>query len=167
MIPNLTTTSTAYICLHEAGHAAATYLVGGTVEFIELMPEARTNANRPPAGVRTIACAGFAMEFILYRDKRLVQADGLPITEKSFIDAAMNSTMLDKSSYFGSNLMQSDGTWPEHMDREFMNFAIRHVVPLMDELLPKIVELALALEAGGRLERSEIERILRFSTGDA
>ena len=90
-MPHLKTTDEHYICLHEAGHAAATYLSGGHVELMELISgphstgKARVTAYRPNDKRKIIACGGFAVEYLLFVDKRIVDEGGQLIKEKSFI----------------------------------------------------------------------------------
>jgi hypothetical protein len=172
MLRTIATTDLAYVCLHEAGHAAATYHVGGSVEFIELIyaegkTEGMTRAHRPPEGARTIAAAGFAAECVLFRANRLTTEDGTPLSQKAFIDGSMNNASKDKVSFFGKNYIQPDGTWPEHMDVEFMNFAIGQVQPLLRATFPRLEDLAAALGSTGRVEQEQIERILGVGKDDA
>ena len=167
MVALLKPSDQAYICLHEAGHAAATYLVGGSVEFIELLPQGSTEAGakartiRPHGTERTIAVGGFAVEYLLFRQGRLLDERGTMMTEKGFIDSAMNNSSADKISFFGSNLMEADGTWPAAQDREYMNFGVTVVAPQLEPMLDRIQRLAEALQAKTRVERAEIESILR------
>lgn len=87
----------AYVCLHEAGHAAATYAVGGTVEFIEILADhakarGRARANRPPHGRQAIAAAGFAVEYLLFQADRLLAEDHTSLSEKNFISESMKNS---------------------------------------------------------------------------
>lgn len=154
-----------YVCLHEAGHAVATYAVGGSVELVEILTEhakarGRARANRPANQAQTIAAAGFAVEYLLFQANRLVAEDGTPLLEKAFIDASMNNATEDKISFFGSDQMQPDGMWPAEHDRAYMDFAIRHVAPLLRPKFAEIEKLALALESQGKVEQKQIEHIL-------
>lgn len=159
--------SSRYVCLHEAGHAAATYLQHGIVEFVEIIQSTndriggRTRTNLPPtADGKTIASAGFAIEYLLFKEGRIVSSDGEPITEKGFIDAAINNAAEDKVNFFGANHMQGDGTWPEEMDREYMIYGIQIVAPCLKPMLGKVEAFAAALECASRLEQAQIEELL-------
>lgn len=162
--------SLPYVCLHEAGHAAATYLEGGTVEFVQLMQTqngrfgGRTRTQRPETADRkAIASAGFAIEYLLFKAGRVVSADGNLVTEKAFIDAALNNATEDRISFFGSDHMQEDGTWPATMDSDYMNYGIRRVAPLLQPMLTNLQKFATALEVESRLERARIETLLFYS----
>lgn len=165
MTSQIAITDLTYVCLHEAGHAVATYAVGGTVECLELPKEhakARgvARANRPQDQSHIIAAAGFAVEYLLFQANRLLAADGTPLSQKAFIDAAMDNSSGDRISFFGSDETQPDGMWPAELDKFYMNFAIGKVVPLLEPMLLQIEELAAALESQGRVEQEQIERIL-------
>jgi hypothetical protein len=61
-----------YKCWHEVGHATVCLHLGGQVFFVEFLAEgdprghARTNASEiTPEHDRTVACGGFAAEFLL------------------------------------------------------------------------------------------------------
>ncbi len=160
-------TDEIYVCLHEAGHAWVTYLEKGYVEFVELSVESdgkckgRTRANRPPASKQAIACGGFAVEYLLFMRDRIVDEDGVPITESAFINAAMNNAREDKISYFGVDLNDATGRWPAEKDDAFMTAGIR----LSGKLQPSfanIEALARALQSSKKVERTEIGRILGF-----
>lgn len=157
--------SRTYVCFHEAGHAVATYLENGTVDFVELIlsPEGRlggrTRVNRATSSEgRTIASAGFAAEYLLFKAGRIVDSLGVQISEKAFIDASMNNAREDKVSFFGIDHMRN-GLWPEHMDREYMFYAMNRVAPKLSPAFAKLEMFAVALEAQSRLDRAEIEAI--------
>ncbi len=153
-----------YVSFHEAGHAAATYLVGGTVEEIVLNagdePSDRARASLTEAGKRTIAAAGCAVEYLLYSKHRLVDESGAAISEKAFINRAMASAHHDKISFFGRDHETSDGTWPSELDEAFIKFAITEVAPKLEPLLSEIETLAKSLLAQKKLSQAQVENIL-------
>jgi hypothetical protein len=160
--------SLPYVCMHEAGHVVAIYLEGGIVEFVELLePQngrfgGRTRPQRLDGAesLKTVASAGFAVEYLLFRAGRVVSNDGNPITEKAFHYAAMNNATIDRISFFGYDAMQPDGTWPENLDKEYLEYAISEVAPLLKPMLGRIEEIATALQAEGRLEQTRIEGLV-------
>lgn len=169
MTTKIALTDSVYVCLHEAGHAAATYAVGGTVEFIEILTDhakarGRARANRPPHDAQTIAAAGFAVEYLLFQADRLLAEDHTPLSEKSFIGESMKNSSEDKILFFGSNEMLADNTWPEELDWIYMNYAIGRVVPMLSPMLKQIEKLAAALEMQGKVEQEQIEHLLGVVT---
>ena len=56
------------------------------------------------------------MELLLYQRRSLISPTNDPLTEKEFINSAMNSAHDDKVKFFGKDHMK-DGTWPIKMDR--------------------------------------------------
>ena len=166
--PMLCTSDTAYVCLHESGHIFATYLDGGHVEFAELIEDpmskarAKVRAQFDLSARQLIACGGFAVEYLLYQSGRIADSNGLPITERSFIDASIDNARRDKLSFFDGDFAETDGCWPKEMDTEFMNYAIDKLVPRMRQHFQKIEALASALEEKSKLGRDEIEAIIGF-----
>lgn len=155
-----------YMCLHEAGHVFATYLAGGYVELVEMMnnpggkAHARVSAHFDRSARKLIACGGFAVEYLLYRAGRIVDSEGITITEKSFINASIANARLDKLSFFDGDFAEADGSWPADMDNEFMTYAIKNLVPAIGRDLERVELLASALDMKARLGRDEIEVII-------
>jgi len=122
------TPSEEAICLHEAGHACAAFMVGLTPELIEFLDDKGSNGrarSRIPVGNceerRMVACAAFAVEYNLYRAERLTDASGVAINEGTFIHHAVaQNAALDKQSFFADNREQPDGCWPKADDEAFM-----------------------------------------------
>lgn len=151
--------------MHEAGHAVATYNWGGHVNLIEIPTEpgeyeGRTSAYRPPAAQRFIACGGFAVEYLLFDSGRLTTSDGAPLTQKEFVKPALVNAWKDKQSFFGGDFEGEDGCWPEHYDREFMEFAVTIVAPRLRRRFDEIEAIAQALKTKRLLVRADIEALL-------
>jgi hypothetical protein len=134
-IPNLidfVTPSEEADSLHEAGHACAALVVGLTPAFIEFSndPNSLGRArSRLPRGSqlerRIVACAAFAVEYHLYKSKRLVDASGAPIDERTFIQTALGQNASeDKKNFFDDDLGQL-GSWPKAYDKAFANEGIK------------------------------------------
>ncbi|TDY25977.1 peptidase M50B-like protein [Paraburkholderia sp. BL6665CI2N2] len=158
----------AYQCFHEAGHAVATYLFGGSVAYMELLHDnkqrsAVTRAIRPPESKQLIALAGFAAEYLLFKAGLLVAQNGTTLTEAAFIDQSMKNARDDRISYFGNDYSLSDGTWPKHLDERFMRVAMYRVAPQLELKLSQLDELAKTLETQGKVEQDQIERILEIA----
>jgi hypothetical protein len=157
-----------YVCLHEAGHAVATYIKGGHVELIELIEhasepgkyEGRTRAHRPPEARQFIACGGFAVEYLLFEWKQLTNSEGAPLAQKEFIDTAVGNASLGKEAFFGGNFIAKDGYWPDHYDNDFMEFAIQKVAPRLRRRFKEVEAIADALKTKKLLVRADIEALL-------
>ena len=91
---------------------------------------------------------------------KVVDSVGNAMAEKSFVSASINSAQLDKQSFFGGDFVEHSGLWPEHMDRQYMNFAIEEVAPKLLKRQEVIIRIAYALESQGFLENAEIEGLL-------
>ncbi len=122
-----------YQCWHEVGHAIACINSGGRVELIELINDAdskglaRARCKTFNQDMRkNTAAGGFAMEYILYKTKRIT------ITEKEFIQEVFINVSLDKIPFFDGNFLQDDGYWPKELDVAFKN----HAIKLSNTLLP-------------------------------
>jgi hypothetical protein len=158
------TPSEAAISMHEAGHAVAALMAGVVPAFVEITGDASLPGparNRilttSQAEREAIACGAFAVEYWLFRDNRLVNAADEPVPERRFVQIALGSNAHeDKIRFFGANLEQPDGTWPEYCDRAFMNRGIE----LSSQLIkPLVTELAEALIIERRLECRRIIEI--------
>ncbi|MDQ0393707.1 hypothetical protein [Labrys monachus] len=166
-IPHLVdfeTPSDEAICLHEAGHACAALMVGLIPEFIEFVDGDGSQGrarNRMPVGDpqqrRVVACAAYAVEYNLYMARRLTNAAGVVIGEKTFIHLAIgNNAALDKIKFFDEDREGADKTWPADDDRAFMAAGHQLSGRLPMDL---VVALAEAMLNERRLERARLLEI--------
>jgi hypothetical protein len=151
-----------YICLHEAGHAVATYYVGGWVEFIELsenseLHEALTHVHNTEGEHEFIACGGYAAELVLFNLGRVDAQDEGPLTIKQFISDAMANAWRDKVRFFGANHEKEDRCWPEEYDIKFMVYANDVVLPVIERNFKAVCAIADELESKRRISRADIE----------
>jgi hypothetical protein len=155
--------SVELVCLHEAGHAEVALAEGARVVEMELYRAdprnyGRTRVDRTELQRPHIALGGFAAEYHLYRAGRLIRQDGMPPTEKEFIDYAFDNAVEDKINFYGSNLAEVDGTWPLELDQRFMSLAIRRAETGMRFEL--IESIANALLASGKLDEAALNTIV-------
>lgn len=149
-----------YQCWHEAGHAIACINAGGNVEFIELVNDDNTNGLARARCETTnqqmrmdTASGGFAVEYILYKNKYI------DIRERDFIQEAFINSSSDKIPFFNGDYIQDNGYWPQHLDKEFRDYAINkahELLPFMDKM--KIIVNDLMQKE--RLDGQDIENIL-------
>ncbi|GAB3038570.1 hypothetical protein GCM10027285_23250 [Oleiagrimonas citrea] len=113
-------------CFHEGGHADLALGLGVQVIESELhrgTPRSggRMRAFGTPEDRNRVGLGGYAAEFYLHKMGRLVKPGGGRLTDKEFMDSAMNNAADDKVSYFGCDFVQQSGLWPGGLDREFMS----------------------------------------------
>jgi hypothetical protein len=158
------TPSDEAVCLHEAGHACAALVLDLIPEFIEFVGDDCTQGrarNRIPVGDPqqrcVVACAAYAVEYKLYIARRLTNAAGVVIDEKTFIHLAIgNNAALDKIKFFGEDRERPDKTWPGDDDRAFMTAGQQIAGNLPMDL---VVALAEAMLNERRVERARILEI--------
>ena len=122
------TPSETAVCLHEAGHAVAALVCGADLKFVEFIDNplsegvARNSViTSNQAERKFVACAGYAVEYNLFLAQRLVDAAGVALLERAFIQKAIgNNAAFDKRQFFDEDREQSDGDWPKNDDLEFM-----------------------------------------------
>ncbi len=150
-----------YQCWHEAGHAITCINAGGNVKFIELINNTNTHHGLARARCETTnqqmrmdtASGGFAIEYILYKNKYI------DIPEREFIQEAFKNSSSDKILFFNGDYIQYDGYWPKHLDIQFRDHAIKKshdLLPFMD----KIEIIVNDLMQKKRLDGQDIKNIL-------
>lgn len=155
------TPSEIAVCLHEAGHTAAALTIGVAPAVVELTDDPSLPGparNRIPIALQAqrepIACGAFAAEYRLFREGRLVDGQGVAVSEPDFIQIALGSNAHeDKIRFFGANHEQSDHRWPKSYDEAFM----RRGIALAQQLsMPLVTEIAEALLKERRLDCPKI-----------
>ena len=153
--------SDEYRCWHEVGHATVCLHLGGDVKFIEFLVNdprghARTRCEGPPESDRSVACGGFAAEFYLLNN-RLAEQD--PDDRRKIDDVVFYNAWNDRSDYWGREL---GAEFTKDEDTEFMNHAIKSVVPIFDKYLPGMRQLVRELLATRRVEGRRVRELLGF-----
>jgi hypothetical protein len=153
-------------CFHEAGHAEVALAVGAQVVEMVLYRESprsfgRTSVIRTDQQRRRIALGGFGAEYRLYKSGRLMKHDGVPPTEKEFIDYSIGNARDDWVSFFGEGRRDANGGWPGELDRQFMSYAIGQADGDMQfEIVERIAE---ALISAGKLDGATVVTIKEAS----
>ena len=159
--------SPEYVCFHEAGHAVAAYSVGATVVEMVLYREpqrnyGRTRADRTDVQARYIALGGFAAEYMLYKQGRLVKEDGMLPTEKEFVHYAYENARDDFElfwKYFsGSSQPEELEMSQKEMDGKFINYAVGFAKNKMSFYV--VERVASALMAAGTLDQEEVNQVI-------
>lgn len=156
MAPMIVFNSPELACFHEAGHAETALGVGARIVEIKLCRQqprsyGRTRVDRNEDQRRHIALGGFAAEYLLFKAERLVKPDGVPPTEKEFIDLAMDNAIEDRISFFGQDYPGSDA-WPRELDDKFISFAIgRAENEMRFELVERISSTTPAMSSSKRM----------------
>jgi hypothetical protein len=137
-----------HVCLHEAGHFLAATMVGAKNLEVEIIdgppPRGRARAERSHDQAPALAVGGYATEFLLHKQKRLLDETGNAMTDKEFIDLVSGSLHADKIAFFGSDRRDAQGGWSYDDDRVFMEFgaAVATKLPLAE--LERIAAIFLA-----------------------
>jgi hypothetical protein len=148
-------------CLHEAGHVLMLLKENVIPELVEVHSEpeiyGRTRAAKVGGAARRgVSSAGLAVEFALFDAGRLVDAEGKPVTEGSFLQAAVGEHAFeDKIMFFGQN-RGADGFWPKKDDEAFIGFA-QTVKAFLN--MHFIEDFATELMEKGRLDADSIQMI--------
>jgi hypothetical protein len=152
---------------HEAGHVQMLLAAGVVPALVELIDDAEGPCGRtkppkvrvPNDVTREVAVAGYAVELRRYRDGRLVDEKGTPISERNFIaEAVAQNAAKDKVTYFGENREQANKCWPAEDDWRFMQ-AGEAVSKKLN--MGFVEDFAAELLTKGRLETADIETIGR------
>jgi hypothetical protein len=153
------------VCMHEAAHAVAAMVLELPPAMVELLTDTNGNyygRNRIPIGDQRkrslISCAGYAVEYHLFKQERLVDATGQPIELRQFIQTSVgNNAAADKVIFHGTDNSDSQGVWPKADDERFManGAGLASMLPIL-----AVEQLATDLLNRGKLNTGEISTIL-------
>jgi hypothetical protein len=149
-------------CFHEAGHIEIALLSGAKVTSskVPLVGNPHTSVTHKPdlSTKKPIACGGYSVELILFEQRRLVDADGSPLSKEAFQEQAAANARLDKFPFYLTKNRGADGIWPDALfqpnsdetwplesDGPFMEYAHQHVLPLLRPRMSIIEALASSL----------------------
>lgn len=155
--------SPEYACWHEAGHVEAALRVGARVTEVELYRDpvrsyGRTRVERTDAQADEIALGGFGVEYLLYRQDRLLKEDGTAPTEKEFIDHAIANASDDYEGYWKHRPLQAAMLSEKDRDWNFMNEAIGRAKARID--LSVVERIVTALRATDILDEEAVKAAL-------
>jgi len=153
--------SVEYKCWHEVGHATVCLHLGGDVDFIEFLDRnarghARTRCVVTPEIERSVACGGFAAEFYLLNNSYAERDRG---DERDISRIVFHNATDDREAFWGRQL-GGDDAFSEAEDRQFMHYAIGHVVPIFNSYFPGMQQLARELYAARRVEGRRVRELL-------
>ncbi len=149
-----------YQCWHELGHAITCLHFGGDVEFVELLDDevlggrARARCSTTPDIRQSVACGGFAMEFVLLRKGRLGNVDEREIAQTLFRNAGKDRNM------FHGRPVDYDDNFTKDEDQAFMTHAIDKVVPILPSYLTRMAIAVNELLKTKRIEGLRLKAIL-------
>ena len=125
-------------------------------------PHGRTGVRKiATSDSRSIACGGYAAELILFGLNMLGDENRNPLTEKAFIDAAIDNATEDKLQFFGAENAPTDGVWSDEQDREYMEYARYRVRPRMMPYLEELAMLAAELDEHSLITRERVEELFK------
>lgn len=147
------------VCLHEAGHVVTALNVGATVKGVELFldpdPHARTSILRDPRQARLISCSGFAVEWHLYEQKRLLNSLGELANDDEALAEALQNASLDMVSF--ADARAALGNPCANIQDEFIGTALAEVLPTLE--FEKVERFAKALNVEGKLSERRIKEL--------
>jgi hypothetical protein len=151
--------SQEYQCWHEVGHATICLLLGGDVEFIELMGEdsrglARARCETTPAIRKSVACGGFAIEYCLFRQGYLED-----VAEREMTQIIFRNATIDREMYGGRNV-GADDEFTEEEDQAFMAHATGDVAPRFAGYLPRMQRVVRELLLHRKLDGKRVKELL-------
>jgi hypothetical protein len=156
--------SDEYKCWHEVGHATVCLHLGGDVDSIEFLDgDARGHAvahcdDVTPEMERSVACAGFAAEFYLLKNGYAEKGSD---DNRNINRIVFHNATSDRESFWGRKVGE-DEAFTEAEDTEFMNHAIKFVVPIFDQYLPGMQQLVRELLWARRVEGRRVKELLRL-----
>lgn len=152
--------SNEYQCWHEVGHATACLHFGGDVEFVELIDDetagglARARCITTQAIRPSVACGGFAAEFLLLRNGHLEQVDEKEITQIIFRNASK-----DREMFLGRTL--GDGEeFSKEFDEKFMGHAVSIVVPIFNNYFSGMKKIVRELVKEKKVDGERVKYLL-------
>jgi hypothetical protein len=160
--------SVEYKCWHEVGHATVCLHLGGDVDCIEFLDGdargyARTRTVVKSEFERSVACAGFAVEFYLLNNG---YADRALDDERDISQIVFDNATIDCLDFWGRDVGSYEG-FTEAETRDFVNHAIGSdgyggVVPIFNQYFSAMQELVRELCDARRVEGRRLKELLRL-----
>lgn len=157
-----------YKCWHEAGHATVCLHLGGDVDFVEFLVNdsrghARARCIARPGTERSVACAGYAAEFYLFKNGNL---EPTLANESAMRQIALGNATMDGLEYFGRDVAGYDGFTAAETN-EFVKHAVGldgngGVVPIIKQHFLVMQELVRKLRDTRRVEGKLVKELLRL-----
>lgn len=133
------------------------------MEFIEFLDDharghALTRCVVLPEMEKDVACGGFAVEYLLLSNGSAKQ---FPDDKRDISKVVFHNATNDREDFWERKLGGGEA-FTEAEDREFMNYAIKHVVPIVTEHISEMREVVRELCIKRRLDGKRIQELLRF-----
>lgn len=154
--------SAEYRSWHELGHAAVCLHLGGDVDLIEFLDDdprghARTRCVVMPEIENSVACGGFAAEFLLL--KRGYAQLGADDT-RNISQVVFHNASADREDFWGRKLLEGE-CFTTSEDEAFMNHAIKVAAPILELYFSQLQELAHELTQARRVDGWRMKEVLR------
>lgn len=155
---------------HEVGHATVCLHLSGDIRGIEFLErDARGFAVTrgclvTPDTERSVACGGFAAEYYLLQAGFI---EGVDLNDRDVVAAVSTqvfSNAWDDHQKFVGRTVTEDNDFTKEEQEEFMNYAIRHVVPILDMYFSEMKFVVSELLAARKIDGARVRELLRRGT---
>ena len=153
---------------HEAGHATVCLHLGGDVDAIEFLEgDARGFAVARGCDVmpdleRDVACGGFAAEYHLLK---CGYVEGIDVDDPQAVEEVselvVGNAWSDRQA-FARRMVTQENDFTMEEKNEFMLYAIKHAVPIINLHFERMKSLVQELLAVRRIEGARIKELLQI-----
>ena len=153
---------------HEVGHATVCLHLGGDLDRIEFLEEhehgfaVTRGCYVLPGKEQSVACGGFAAEFYLLRAGYV---DGVNLSDPRQVAEVSNkifsNAWRDNQKFIGREVTE-DNDFTREEKEAFMNYAIRHVAPILDIYFSKMRLVVSELLAVRGIEGARVRELLQI-----
>ncbi len=160
--------SDEYKAWHEVGHATVCLHLGGDLELIEFLEGdslgfAVARGCEVASGLeRQMACGGFATEYYLLLSGNIAGVDLTdPEVVQAVSDEVFSNCWRDNQDFIG-RVVTKDNDFTRKEKVAFMNFAIHHVSPIIDQHYERMKAVVSELLAERKVDGSRVKELLRI-----
>lgn len=155
---------------HEVGHAAVCLHWGGDLYGIEFLTDDKLGSAVTrgcwvlPRYERSVACGGFAAEYFLLCSGFIGNVDlSDPLVVSEVSSLVFSNAWRDCQDFIGRTVTE-DNPFTKEEKEEFMNYAIKHVAPIIAIYFSKMKVVVNDLLAARRIDGKRVREVLQIST---
>lgn len=158
--------SDEYRAWHEVGHATICLHLGGDLERIEFLDNnsqgfaVTRGCYVTPETERNVACGGIAAEILLFQNGLI---DGVDVNDPDIVAELsariFSNAWKDNQDFIGRKVTENNDFTKEEK-QEFMNFAIKHVLPVFHKYFERMQRVVRELLIFRSIDGSKVREIL-------
>jgi hypothetical protein len=162
--------SDEYRAWHEVGHATVCLHLGGELDYIEFLENdtqgfaAVRGCYVTPETEQSVACGGFAAEFLLLQAGLIERVNLNDPKSVSELSARVFSNCWQDHQAFIGRVFTEDNNFSKEEKEAFMNYAIEHVVPILHIYYEKMASVVKELLASRSIDGARVRRLLGIKT---